>query len=255
MSKNKIKISLDCPFKGTANKSKHETFDTVHLIWRIQVNHITINTRHCIVLCMRSCFSFNCNPCNLELVEQVYANCSPVLLLLVPQLLSGRNNWILTVRDHVGRWAKNKRMFWFPDMWFIFNLHTRNIFLLYRIHMYYISNIQGMHELIVWKETPYLECWLFVHGSNPHPCWSLAQSQLPHLRPPPPCCPPFHCTLPANINFIYIQMTLASLILLLSGTLSNTEHEIWKLHQQSATDYPQQAELNLEACEQSCSWS
>jgi hypothetical protein len=41
-----------------------------------------------------------------------------------------------------------------------------------------------MHELIVWKETPYLECWLFVHGSNPHPCWSLAQSQLPHLRPP-----------------------------------------------------------------------
>ncbi len=72
----------------------------------------------------------------------------------------------LPVWNLIDRWAKNKHMFHFPDTWFIFNLHTRNIFLLYRIHKYYISNIQGMHELIEWKETPYLEFRLFVHVSE-----------------------------------------------------------------------------------------
>jgi hypothetical protein len=44
-------------------------------------------------------------------------------------------------------------------------------------------------------------------AANTHLFWSHAQSQLPHLRPPPPpwSPSPSHCPLPANILFIYIS--------------------------------------------------
>ncbi len=71
-----------------------------------------------------------------------------------------------------------------------------------------------MHEFAILRETPYLECDSLYMAANPQPCWSLAQSQLPHLRPPLPLLPsPRHCPFPTNTTLIYIQM-----ILFLSGT-------------------------------------
>jgi hypothetical protein len=66
----------------------------------------------------------------------------------------------LVVHDHVDRWAKNKRMFRFPDTWFIFNLYRRKIpfFYIYQIHTHITCyNIQGMHELIICKGIILLE--------------------------------------------------------------------------------------------------
>ncbi len=83
-----------------------------------------------------------------------------------------------------------------------------------------------MHELIVWTETPYLECRLFVYGFESPSLLVPCSKPAAPIETPSPCCRPFPCPLPANMMVIHIQTTLTRLILLLSGTLSNTEHEI-----------------------------
>jgi hypothetical protein len=117
----------------------------------------------------------------------------------------------------VDHWAKNKRMFWFPDMSFIFNLHRKTIFLLHILdtHMLYIKCL-GYECAYSRKETPYLEYLLFVHGSeSPSLLVPCSKPICPILKPNSLCCP-----LLANMIFIYIRMTLARRILLLSGTFS-----------------------------------
>ncbi len=56
-------------------------------------------------------------------------------------------------------------------------------------------------------------------AASPHPCLFLAQSQVPHLRPPPPPALSPIALLPANTAFINKQTTLTHPILPLSGTL------------------------------------
>jgi hypothetical protein len=52
-----------------------------------------------------------------------------------------------------------------PDAWFIFNLQKWDLFL-YWAHTYIMYyDIQGMQKYIV-RNSPNLECWLFVHGSK-----------------------------------------------------------------------------------------
>jgi hypothetical protein len=41
----------------------------------------------------------------------------------------------------------------------------------------------------------------------PHPCLSLAQSQMPHYSPPSLHFPPLPMPIPTNTIFIYTQMT------------------------------------------------
>ncbi len=79
----------------------------------------------------------------------------------------------------------------------------------------------GSSGLFIWKEKTLTWNGASLYEvANPHICWSLAQSQLPLLRPlthpgtyplPP---------LPANTCNNYIQTTLACPYLLLSGTLT-----------------------------------
>jgi hypothetical protein len=55
---------------------------------------------------------------------------------------------------------------------------------------------------------------------NPHPCRSLAQSQLPHFRTPLLHTAPSPISLlPTNTAFLYIQTTLTCPNLLLPGTV------------------------------------
>jgi hypothetical protein len=107
------------------------------------------------------------------------------------------------VRDHVDCWAKNKRRFGFHDMWFIFNLHTRNIFfyigythIIYRIFRACMNNLCG-------EKITYLECRLFVHGCKPKslllPC---SKPTAPFESSPSPLRSSlFHCPLPPNTMF------------------------------------------------------
>ncbi len=66
-------------------------------------------------------------------------------------------------------------------------------------------------KTLTWKGGP------LIMVAHPHPCWSLAWSQLP-IAPPPP--PPHPYPLPANKAFINIQMTLTCLLLLGRAHLS-----------------------------------
>jgi hypothetical protein len=82
-----------------------------------------------------------------------------------------------------------------------------------------------MNLLFRKEKSPYVEWQLFVQymTANPHPCQSLAQSQLPHLRPPPPPNALFPIALfPANKESIYMQTILTCPTLLPLGTLHYT---------------------------------
>jgi hypothetical protein len=106
-----------------------------------------------------------------------------------------------------------------PNAWFFFNLHRWN-FVFYRIHTYIMYyDIQGMQEFIVWN-FPIWNVGSLSMVANPHPCWSLAQSQLPHFKNPHSVSPASPLPSPANTGFIYTQMTLTRPILFLSGTVS-----------------------------------
>jgi hypothetical protein len=87
----------------------------------------------------------------------------------------------------LGLQCKLRCMFLFAVMWFIFNLHRRNIFLFDSEHTYITCyNIQNMHEFIMKekeKNIPWHGGSLYM-AANSHPCWSIVQSQLPHLEPP-----------------------------------------------------------------------
>ncbi len=76
-------------------------------------------------------------------------------------------------------------------MWFIFNLHTRNILHLYWIHTYYISNIQGMHEHVVWKETLTWNATLCTWLQTPIHAVPLLKANCPIWDPPPLVALPF----------------------------------------------------------------
>jgi hypothetical protein len=69
-------------------------------------------------------------------------------------------------------------------MWFIFNLHRRNICLSYWISTHYMWYYSGHAWIHYVKEKPFTwnggSSYMAV---NPHSCWSLAQSWLPPLRP------------------------------------------------------------------------
>jgi hypothetical protein len=72
---------------------------------------------------------------------------------------------------------------------------TEGIFsFLYRIHIHYVSKCSKIHtcELLFIEKKQIPLTWnggsLYM-AANPHPCRSLAQSQLPPLKTPPPHCP------------------------------------------------------------------
>ncbi len=60
-------------------------------------------------------------------------------------------------------------------------------------------------DLCVTVKTPSLEWGLSYMAANRHPCWSLAQSQLPHLAPPPLYCALPNCPLSRQHN-IYLPI-------------------------------------------------
>jgi hypothetical protein len=116
------------------------------------------------------------------------------------------------VRNHTVCRAKNKRMFCSS---IFFNLHRKIIFFLYWTHrlcytQYMIYNKKGP---LTWN------CGFSYIVTNPYPCWSLAQSKLPHFESPPwPQHPSPFPPLPANTSNTYIQTSLTCPNLLLSGT-------------------------------------
>ncbi len=97
------------------------------------------------------------------------------------------------VNNLIDQWVKNKCMFWFLVTWFIFNLHRRNIFLLYQIHTLYVTILKVCMNLLrkKRKKTHYLECRIFIHGSeSPSLSFSCSKPTAPFETPPSLYCPP-----------------------------------------------------------------
>ncbi len=92
---------------------------------------------------------------------------------------------------------KNKLMFCSSLTWFIFNLHKRAcIYISYQTH---IKSCMQRFKFFNVKKNPLMSDGSSLYEvANPYPCWSQAQSQLPHFRslpaPPPPISfsPPSH---------------------------------------------------------------
>jgi hypothetical protein len=80
-------------------------------------------------------------------------------------------------------------------IFFFYVGYTRSIF----------YNIQGMHEFCMEEKPLTWNVSSLYMAANPYTCWSLAQSQLPHLRPPSPFCPPSAIALfpPTQCLFTY----------------------------------------------------
>ncbi len=145
-------------------------------------------------------------------------------------------------------------MFHSSDMWFIFQ-PTQKKFIIHTGHTCYISYCYVQYHGLYKQENPLLGIVALWTWLRIHPCWSLAQSQLPHFKTLPlntRPIPPFQ----ANTATLYIQMTLSCPNLLLLGilpcwcwlstvTLSYSCPQTGKMYLLSCPPNPQFSQLQL----------
>jgi hypothetical protein len=90
----------------------------------------------------------------------------------------------------------------------MYRIPMRGLFLTCTKESIFIKNTQVIKILLtrvyIWNKTLTRNAGSLSMAATHHPCWSLAQSQLPHCSPLPSVPMP----IPPNTTFIYIQTTL-----------------------------------------------
>ncbi len=85
---------------------------------------------------------------------------------------------------HVDWWAKNKRMYWVLMHGLFLTCTKESLFIKHTgIH---VIKILRSHVCSMKRKPLTWNVGSLSMVAYPHPCWSLAQSKLPHYDPPPP---------------------------------------------------------------------